>query len=94
MEKSVDSCSRSGNQAVVVGVGVVFRVVSWISSVGVIQTCQVVQWREREEEDDDDDEWTRGVALRGGGEDRGGDDSTAPKLKVGGGRHAPLVYRI
>ena len=62
------------------------------ASVGVIQTCQVVQWREREEDDDDDDdEWTRGVALRGR-EDRG-DDSTAPKLKVGG-RHAPLVYRI
>ena len=63
---------------------------------GVIQTCQVVQWREREEDDDgdDDDEWTRGVVASGGEEDRGGgDDSTAPKLKVGG-RHAPLVCRI
>ena len=49
---------RSGNHVGVDVVGVVFRVVSW--SVGVIQTCQVLQSREEEAEDD---EWTEGVAL-------------------------------
>ena len=54
---------RSGNHVGVDVVGVVFRVVSW--SVGVIQTCQVLQLREEdveEEEEAEDDEWT-GVAL-------------------------------
>ena len=54
---------RSGNHVGVDVVGVVFRVVSW--SVGVIQTCQVLQLREEdvEEEEAEDDEWTEGVAL-------------------------------
>ena len=44
---TVEICEfRSGNHVGVDVVGVVFRVVSW--SVGVIQTCQVLQLREEE----------------------------------------------
>ena len=61
---------RSGNHVgVIVDVGVVFRVVSlgWASeraSVGVIQTCQVLQLREAEEEEEEETAMTNGQQAK------------------------------